>query len=146
MDCGTVRPISRRSINLEFYPLQLPPHPIGPSLSRGRTREVTVQSLGDNSSKSRGWRFQYGPVNCAHPWQVVQKPLWHMTCIILPLVIISDRSVASSSVHFLYKYHTPPFSFLYFLLKHTVRAHPSYLSETTPFSCWIRHQHLSSVH
>ena len=54
MDCGTVRPISWRSVNLEFYPLQLPPHPMGPSPSSGRTRGVTVQDSGDNGSKSMG--------------------------------------------------------------------------------------------
>ena len=54
MDCGPVRPISWRSVNLEFYPLQLPPHPMGPSPSSGRTRGVTVQDSGDNGSKSMG--------------------------------------------------------------------------------------------
>ena len=51
MDCGIVRPISWRSINLEFYPLQLPPHPIGPSLSSGRTCGVTIQDSRDDGSR-----------------------------------------------------------------------------------------------
>ena len=52
--CGIVRPISRRSVNLDFYPLQLPPHPMGPSSLSGRTRRVTVQGSGDDGSKACG--------------------------------------------------------------------------------------------
>ena len=106
---------------------------MGPSPSSERTRGVTVQdsgdvgskskgwrlkvqgmtfqSPGDDGSKSRGWQFRYGPVNCVHPDRLSGSHLWRMTRVILPLDIVSDRSVASSSVHFLYKYHTPPFSF-----------------------------------
>ena len=46
------------SVNLEFYPLQLPPHPMGPSPSSGWTCGVMVQGSGDDGSKSRGWRFK----------------------------------------------------------------------------------------
>ena len=52
--CGIVRPISWRSINLDFYPLQLPPHPMGPSSLSERTRGVTVQGSGDDGSKACG--------------------------------------------------------------------------------------------
>ena len=52
--CGTVRPISWRSVNLDFYPLQLPPHLMGPSSFRGRTCGVSVQGLGDDGSKACG--------------------------------------------------------------------------------------------
>ena len=82
-----------------------------------KVQEMTVQSLGDDGSKSRRWRFWYRPVNCIHPWQDVRNHLWCMTRVILSLDIISNWSVSSASVHVLYKYHTPPFSFLYFLLK-----------------------------
>ena len=53
-------------------------------------------------------------VRCTNIWQVVRKHLWCMTCVIFWLVFISDRSVASSSVHFSYKNHSPLLSFLYF--------------------------------
>ena len=49
------------SVNLEFYPLQLPPHPMGSSPLSRRTRGVTFQGSGGDDSKSRGWRFKiYG--------------------------------------------------------------------------------------
>ena len=69
-----------------------------------------------------------------------------MTRVALSLDIILERSIAMSSMHFLYKYHTLLFSFLYFLLKHTVRVLPSSLLETTPFSWCIHHHRPFSVH
>ena len=51
LGCGSIRPISWRSVNLDFYPLQLPPQPMGSSSLSGRTRGVTVQGSGDDSSK-----------------------------------------------------------------------------------------------
>ena len=51
---GFVRPISWRSINLDFYPLQLPPHPMGSSSLSARTHGVIVQGLGDDGSKACG--------------------------------------------------------------------------------------------
>ena len=85
-------------------------------------------------------------MNCAHSWQVVRKQLWCMTCVALWLHFSSNRSITLSSVHFLYIYHTPLFSFLHFQLKHTVRALPSSLSESDLFSSYIRHRHNSFVH
>ena len=97
-----------------------------------------------------GWRFNIlgltdlkeDDANCAHPWQVV-KQLWCTTRVALWLDFSPDRSVASSSVHFLYIYiyHTPPFSFLHFQLKHIVKALPSTLSESDLFNSCTRHQH-----
>ena len=90
-------------------------------------------------------------VKCTNIWQVVRKHLWRMTRVVLWLVFISDRSVASSSMHFSYKYQSLLFSFLHFQLKHIVRAQPSSLSDrpvhiviTTvdtrpPFAWFIRH-------
>ena len=97
-----------------------------------------------------GWRFKglwvdgfsADVINCANIWHVVRKPLWRMTRVVLRLDFISDRSVASSSVHFLYKYQGLPFSFLHFQLKHIVRVQPPSLSETTPFNLL----HLSLTH
>ena len=46
-----------------------------------KIQEMTVQNLGDDDCKSRGWRFRYQPVNCTHTWQVVRKPfITHDTC------------------------------------------------------------------
>ena len=120
---------------------------MGPSSLSGRTRGVTVQGSGDDGSKACG-----STVSIRIPWTVPTldklfgNHLWCMTRATLPLNIISNQSVASSSVHFFYKYHTLLFSFLYFPLKHIVRALPSSLSETTLFSCCIRHQCPSSIH
>ena len=145
--CRTVRPISWRFVNLDFYPLHLPLHPMGPSSFRGRTHGVAFQGLGDDSSKACGSTVSIQILWTVHiPNKLSGRHLWRMTRVALSLDIISDRSVASSSVHFLYKYHTLLFSFLYFSLKDNVRALPSSLLETTQFSCCIRHQCPSSVH
>ena len=101
---------------------------MGSSTLSGRTRGVTVQSSGDDSSKACGSTvFNTDAVNCANAWQVVWKPLWRMTRVALWLDFTSNQSVALSSMHFLYKYQYLPFSFLHFQLKHTVKAQPSSL-------------------
>ena len=142
---GTVRPISWRSVNLDFYPLYFPPHPMGSSSLSERTRGVTVQGSGDDSSNACG-----STVSIWRSWIMLTldklsgSHLWLMTCVALSLDIISDRSVALSSVHFLHKYHTLLFSFLYFPLKHTVRVIQSSLSVVVsvinalpPFTYWL---------
>ena len=54
-----------------------------------------------------GWRFgKTEVVRYKKFWQVAQKHLWRMTRVVFQLVFISDRSVASSSVHFSYKNHS----------------------------------------
>ena len=46
-----------------------------------KVQEMTVQSPGDDGSKSRRWRFWYKLVNCIHPWQDVRKPfMMHDMC------------------------------------------------------------------
>ena len=53
----------------------------GPVGWRFKIQEMTVQNPGDDGSKSKGWRFQYGHVNYTHPWQIVRKPfITHDTC------------------------------------------------------------------
>ena len=73
-ECGIIRPISWRSINLEFYPLQLPPHPMGLSSLNGRSCGVTVPGSWVDGSKACGltvqssWvdGFSADAVNCAN--------------------------------------------------------------------------------
>ena len=93
---------------------------------------VTVQNLWIDSSNDWVDGSNADVVNCTNTWQVVWKPLWCMTCVFLWLVFISDRSVASSFVHFPYKYQGLLFSFLHFQLKHIVRVQPSSLLDA-PF-------------
>ena len=105
---GSVRPTLWRSVNLDFCLLQLPPHPMGSSFLSGRTRGVTVQGSGDDSSKVCEsivsiWMSWIVPT----PDRLSESHLWCVTCVALSLDLISDRNVASSCVHFLYKYHTP---------------------------------------
>ena len=136
-----------------FTPWVRQPWVEGPIGWRFKVLGMTIQSS-DDDSKFWGWRikglwvdgFNADAVNRTLPWQVVQKQLWRMTRVILWLGFSSDWRVASSSVHFLYIYHTPPFSFLHFQLKHTVRALPSSLSESDLFSSCICHRHNSFVH
>ena len=47
-------------------------------------------------------------VRCMNVWQTVQKHLWRSKRIILWLVSLSDRNVASSSLHFSYKNQPSP--------------------------------------
>ena len=120
---------------------------MGPSSLSGRTSGVTVQGLGDDNSKACGSTVSiWIPWTVPTPDRLSGSHLWRMTHVALPLDIISNRSVASFSVHFLYKYHTLLFSFLHFPLKHIVRALLSSLLENTPFSFFTRHQRPSSVH
>ena len=140
--CGTVRPISWRSVNLDFCPLQLPLHPMGlTSLSR-RTHGVKVQGSGDDGSKACG-----STVSIQIPWTVSTPDrlfgshyvAWHMSLFhwILSQIEASLHLPCTSSINItLFLSH-----FSSFCWKHTVRAHPSSLSETTQFSCCIRHQH-----
>ena len=87
-----------------------------------------------------GWRFGKNEViKCIGFWQAAQKHLWRTTRVVFRLVFISDRSVASSSVHFSYKNHHPFSHFSTFRRKHIVRASLSSLLEIRPFnSCIIR--------
>ena len=82
----------------------------GPVGWRFKIQEITVQSPWDDGFGTDSWTVP-------NPNRLFGNHLWRMTRVIFPLNIISDRGVTSTSVHFLYKYHTPPFSFLYFLLK-----------------------------
>ena len=111
-----------------FTLFSCPLQPMGSSTLSGRTYGVTVQNSGDDGSKACGSTvFNTDAMNCANAWQVFRKPLWCTPRVALWLDFTSDRSVASSSVHFLYKYQYLSFSFLHFQLKHTVRAQPSSL-------------------
>ena len=80
---------------------------MGPSSLSGRTSRVSVQGSGDDDSKACG-----STVSIRIPWTVPTPDrlfgshLWRMTHVALPLDIISNWSIASFSVHFLYKYHT----------------------------------------
>ena len=54
-----------------------------------------------------GWWFgKTEVVRYTKFWQVAQKHLWRLTCVVFRLVFISDWSVALSSVHFSYKNHS----------------------------------------
>ena len=89
-----------------------------------------------------GWRFRKNEVvKCTELWQTAQKHLWHMTCVVSQLACISDRSVASSSVHLSYKNHHPSSHFFAFCRKHIVRASPSSLSEIRSFNSCIIQSH-----
>ena len=98
-----------------FTLISCPLHPMGPSSFSGWTRGVTIQDFG-------GWRFKgkwvdslnTNAINCANSWQVVHKPLWYMARVVFWLDFTSNRSVASTFVHSLYKYRCLYFSFLYF--------------------------------
>ena len=146
---------------LYFYPLQLPPSPHGPVNLEWKDQLgdgskfwgwqfkvlMTIQSSRDDGSRACGLTDSMQmPWTVPLPWQVVRKQLWRMTCVTFRLDFSLDWSVASSSVHFFYKYHTLLFSFFHFPLKHNIRVLLSSLSKTTPFSCCIRHQRPSSVH
>ena len=92
-----------------------------------------------------GWRFGKNEVvRCTGFWQAAQKHLWRTTRVIFRLVFISNRSVASSSVHFPYKNHHPFSHFSTFCRKHIVRVSSSSLSEIRPFN--FLHHSISSAH
>ena len=75
-NCGTVRPISWRSVNLEFYPLQFPPHPMDLSPSSRRTHGVMVQDSGDDGSKFRGTRELCPPLT-SYPEAIMTHDTYH---------------------------------------------------------------------
>ena len=86
---------------------------------RFKVQGMTVQSSGDDGSKVCG-----STVSIRMSW-IVSTPnrlseshLWRVTRVALSLDLISDRNVASSCVHFLYKYHTPS-SFISLLFAET---------------------------
>ena len=78
---------------------------------------------------------------CTEFWQAAQKHLWRTTHVVSRLVYISDRSIASSSVHFSYKIHHPSSHFSAFRKKHIVRASSSSLLEIRSFNSCIIQSH-----
>ena len=100
--------------HLKFLPLQLPPHPMDPWSVSERTHGVTVQSgLLRKTPTLTGWPKIINDEG--------HMPLteWSLTWIEAPLRLLC-RS--------LYINQTFLLSFLYFLLKYMIRAHPSSLS------------------
>ena len=109
----------------------LQPIVLSSSVAHGSVTFERKDPWGDGSRFKR-WQFKIQGMTVQNPrdddfnmdlWTIPTPDrlsgnhLLRMTRVILLLDIISNRSVASASVHFPYKYHTPPFSFLYFLLK-----------------------------
>ena len=132
---GSVKPILQGPSGFIFILFNYPLHPFRSVIIekkdqmgwRLKNYGLTVQGSQANGSRFMGWPLQ--KTGCTNIWQVVQKPLWRMTHVVLWLVFISNQSVASSSVHFSYKFQSLPFLFLHFQLKHIVRAQPSSLSD-----------------
>ena len=90
-----------------------------------------------------GWQLGKNEVvKCTEFWQAVQRYLWRTTRVVCQLACISDRSVASSSVHPLYINQHPSSHFFAFRRKYIVRANPSSLSEIHPFTSCITRSHL----
>ena len=84
------------------------------------------------------WRLGKNKVvRCTEFWQVVQRHLWRTTRVVCRLACISDRSVASSSVHSSY--------FFAFRRNYVVRASPSPLSEICSFNSCITKSHLLTL-
>ena len=80
--------------------------------------KVTVWNLQRTVTKILGWRFEeYEAVRGIEFWQAVQRHLWRTTRVIRRLACISDRSIASSSVHSIYKNQHPSSYFLAFRRK-----------------------------
>ena len=107
-----------------------------------------------DGSRFRRWRFKIQGMTVLIQTRELYPPLtrcqetiydaWHMSSFhwILSRIEASLRLLCTSSINItLLLSH-----FSIFCWKHTVRAHPLYLSETTPFNCSIRHQRPSSVH
>ena len=89
-----------------------------------------------------GWRLgKIEVVRCTEFWQAIQRHLWRTTRVVSWLACISDRSVASSSVHLFYKNQHPSFHFFAFRRKYIVKASPSSLSEICPFNSCITQSH-----
>ena len=113
-----------------------------------------LESLWVNSSKLMGWRFEAlwfdgfsaDAVNCTNVWQVVRKPLWCMTRVVLRLDFISNRSVASSSTYTslintkVYLSHFFIFSWKILLERN---HHPC--QRPSRSICYIRRRHTTSV-
>ena len=103
---------------------------------------VTVRNLQRTVTRIIGWRFGKDKVVMGTEfWQTVQRHLWRMTRVICRLACISDRSVASSSVHSFYKNQHTASHFFAFHRKYIVRASPSPLSEIHPFNSIITKSH-----
>ena len=92
-----------------------------------------------------GWRLRKNEVvRCTEFWQAVQRHLWRTTRVVCRLACISDRSVASSSMHSFYKNQHPSPHFFTFRRKYVVRANPLSLSEIRPFnSCFTKSHSLT---
>ena len=85
--------------------------------------KVTVGNLQRTVTRILGWWFgEYEAVRGIEFWQAVQRHLWRTTRVIRRLACISDRRVASSSVHSIYKNQHPSSDFLAFHRKYIVRA------------------------
>ena len=55
-----------------------------------------------------GWRLEKSEVvRCTEFWQAAQRHLWRTTRVVYRFACISDRSVASSSMHLFYKNQHP---------------------------------------
>ena len=101
-----------------------------------------------------GWQFKIQGMTVSTQTRELYPPLtgcpeniyyaWHVSCFhwILSRIEASLRLPCTSPINI-----TPLLShFSIFCWEHTVWVHPSYLSETTPFSCCICHQCTSFVH
>ena len=89
-----------------------------------------------------GWRLEKSEVvRCTEFWQVAQRHLWHTTRVVYRFACISNRSIASSSMHLFYKNQHPSSHSFAFRKKHIVRASPSSLSEIRPFNPCITQSH-----
>ena len=105
------------SIISKFLPLQLPPHPMGPWSMSGRTHGVTVQSdLLRNTLTLTGWP------KIINDEEHTSLTKWSLTWVEAPFHL---------SCHSLYINQTFLLSFLYFLLKYMIKAHPASLSDHT---------------
>ena len=84
-------------------------------------------------------------VRCTNVWQTIQKHLWRTTLVVLWLVFISDRNVASSSVHFSYRNQPSPlissFSSWNILSKHN-----SHRCQSDPSTLSLNRRHTCLVH
>ena len=91
------------------------------------------------------WLGRNEVVRCTEFWQAVQRHLWRTTCVVCRLACISDRSVASSSVHSSYKNQHPSSHFFAFRRNYVVRASLSPLLEIRLFNSCITKSHLLTL-
>ena len=96
-----------------------------------------------------GWRLEKSEVvRCTEFWQVAQRHLFCTTRVVSRLACISDRSVASSSVHLFYKNQTLPLIPLLFA-KNTLSERVRHLCQSsvrsTPASLNLIRSLFSSV-